>query len=114
MIGGKADRFFALGFVIWALDFVIWSFSKRFVTPTTHFQVGLKMLAVKLLGTAARPQLIARAASPFVQPAATRSIHSSRPVLMQSFDDSGISRLQDTPVNIVRLVGTCLSHLKEL
>lgn len=64
------------------------------------------MLAVKLLGAAARqtrPQLVVtRASIPFLQPVATRLLHSSRPALAQSFDDSGMPRLQDTPANIVR------------
>ncbi|KAG6955957.1 hypothetical protein JG687_00010867 [Phytophthora cactorum] len=66
------------------------------------------MLAAKLLGAArhTRPQLammtVARTASSFLQPTTTRLLHSSRPVLAQSFDDNGMPRLQDTPVNIVR------------
>ncbi|CAH0484827.1 unnamed protein product [Peronospora farinosa] len=62
------------------------------------------MLAMKRLSAGARPQLVARAASPFLLPRATRLVHNSRPLLMQSSDDSGIPRLQDTPVNIGILI----------
>ncbi|ETK74236.1 hypothetical protein L917_18646 [Phytophthora nicotianae] len=68
------------------------------------------MLAAKLLGPArhTRPQLamttVARTGSPFLQPTTTRLFHNSRPILAQSFDDNGMPRLQDTPVNIGVLI----------
>ncbi|CAH0475552.1 unnamed protein product [Peronospora belbahrii] len=63
------------------------------------------MLAVKFLGIGGRPRLAAiRATSTVLKPMEIRLIHISRPVLMQSFDDSGMSRLQDTPTNIGILI----------
>jgi hypothetical protein len=76
------------------------------------------MLAAKLLRTATRqprPQIsllaLARTTSPFLH--SSRALHSSRPALASSFDDSGMPRLQDTPVNIVRrrAYGTDLSRI---
>ncbi|CAI5743469.1 unnamed protein product [Hyaloperonospora brassicae] len=59
---------------------------------------------MKLLVTAtARPALAARAL-PLVPRRPSRALHSSRPLLVQSFDDAGMPRLQDTPANLGVLI----------
>ncbi|RLN64499.1 hypothetical protein BBJ29_001087 [Phytophthora kernoviae] len=67
------------------------------------------MLAVKLLrvaGRQTRPQAAAFAAARAsnLLLLTTRQLHSSRSTLAQSFDDTGFSRLQDTPMNVGILI----------
>ncbi|KAL7684407.1 putative Band 7 domain, Stomatin family, Band 7 extension, Band 7/SPFH domain superfamily [Plasmopara halstedii] len=68
------------------------------------------MLAAKLLGAThhSRRQInravAAHIGSPLLYLDSVRRLHSSRPALSQSFDDNGMPRLQDTPVNIGVLI----------